>query len=133
MKLLLLRALVVAVLPCPPRSARNPRAPPQLIVVKYGELAMKDEAGFARDVVALRQAGTSPVVVHGGGSQINAMLRRLARSARSPADPAGRAVRHRFRFPEEDVVRSRRWSSAGSTRAWPLRLEPRAGGRWPLR
>src|ERR1700753_3319319 len=51
------------------------------IVVKYGGHAMGDEslaAGFGRDIAALKQVGINPVVVHGGGPQINAMLKRLA-------------------------------------------------------
>ena len=49
-----------------------------VIVVKYGGHAMGEEqAQFARDVVLLRQVGISPVVVHGGGPQIAAMLKRL--------------------------------------------------------
>jgi acetylglutamate kinase len=50
-------------------------------VVKYGGHAMGDEglaAGFGRDIAALKQVGINPVVVHGGGPQINAMLKRLA-------------------------------------------------------
>src|SRR6195952_2383875 len=51
------------------------------IVVKYGGHAMGGEklaAGFGRDIAALKQVGINPVVVHGGGPQINAMLKRLA-------------------------------------------------------
>ncbi|WP_425954188.1 acetylglutamate kinase [Xylanimonas sp. McL0601] len=51
-----------------------------LVVVKYGGNAMVDEplkAAFAQDMVFLRQVGLRPVVVHGGGPQINAMLGRL--------------------------------------------------------
>ncbi|MBF0093841.1 MAG: acetylglutamate kinase [Alphaproteobacteria bacterium] len=48
------------------------------VVVKYGGHAMGEEqAQFARDIVLLRQVGISPVVVHGGGPQIAAMLKRL--------------------------------------------------------
>jgi len=50
------------------------------IVVKYGGHAMGDKnmaANFARDIVLLRQVGLNPIVVHGGGPQIGAMLRRL--------------------------------------------------------
>ena len=50
------------------------------IVVKYGGNAMTDDAlkaGFAEDIVFLRLAGLRPVVVHGGGPQISAMLKRL--------------------------------------------------------
>jgi len=51
-----------------------------LVVVKYGGNAMVDDAlkaAFAQDMVFLRQVGLRPVVVHGGGPQINAMLGRL--------------------------------------------------------
>ena len=50
------------------------------VVVKYGGNAMTDAAlqrAFAEDMVFLRYAGLRPVVVHGGGPQITAMLDRL--------------------------------------------------------
>ncbi len=50
------------------------------IVVKYGGHAMGDETkarAFARDIVLLEQSGINPVVVHGGGPQIGAMLAKL--------------------------------------------------------
>ena len=50
------------------------------VVVKYGGHAMGDPelaSSFARDIVLLKQAGVNPVVVHGGGPQIGAMLERL--------------------------------------------------------
>ncbi|SCL29504.1 acetylglutamate kinase [Micromonospora inyonensis] len=50
------------------------------VVVKYGGNAMIDPAlqrAFATDMVFLRHAGLKPVVVHGGGPQISAMLDRL--------------------------------------------------------
>ena len=49
-------------------------------VIKYGGHAMGDPALadlFARDVVLLKQVGINPIVVHGGGPQIAAMLKRL--------------------------------------------------------
>jgi acetylglutamate kinase len=49
-------------------------------VIKYGGHAMvnKELAGvFAQDIVLLRQVGVNPIVVHGGGPQINQMLDRL--------------------------------------------------------
>jgi len=52
------------------------------IVVKFGGNAMTDDAlkaGFARDVVLLRLVGMNPVVVHGGGPQIEDMLTRLGK------------------------------------------------------
>ncbi len=50
------------------------------VVIKYGGHAMTDEPlrrAFAQDLVFLRYAGLRPVVVHGGGPQINAHLNRL--------------------------------------------------------
>ncbi|WP_031468920.1 acetylglutamate kinase [Sciscionella sediminilitoris] len=50
------------------------------VVLKYGGNAMTDESlkqAFADDMVFLRLAGLHPVVVHGGGPQISAMLERL--------------------------------------------------------
>ncbi|WPB84218.1 acetylglutamate kinase [Sediminicoccus rosea] len=52
----------------------------QIVVVKYGGHAMGEEETalrFGRDIALLEQVGVNPVVVHGGGPQINAMLGRL--------------------------------------------------------
>ena len=52
------------------------------IVVKFGGNAMTDEelkSGFARDVVLLKLVGMNPVVVHGGGPQIEQLLARLGK------------------------------------------------------
>ncbi len=52
----------------------------QTVVVKYGGHAMGDEKvarDFARDIVLLEQTAINPVVVHGGGPQIEAMLKKL--------------------------------------------------------
>ena len=52
----------------------------QTLVIKYGGHAMGDDdlaRLFARDIVLLRQIGSNPVVVHGGGPQIGEMLDRL--------------------------------------------------------
>ncbi|CAH0238383.1 acetylglutamate kinase [Roseomonas sp. CECT 9278] len=51
-----------------------------IVVVKYGGHAMGEEdtaLRFGRDIAMLEQVGVNPVVVHGGGPQINAMLKRL--------------------------------------------------------
>lgn len=51
-----------------------------IVVIKYGGSAMKDEQlkrAFAKDVMFLQTVGLHPVVVHGGGPQISAMLDRL--------------------------------------------------------
>ncbi len=53
----------------------------EVIVVKFGGHAMVDEKlaqQFARDMVMLKVCGLNPVVVHGGGPQINRMLDKLA-------------------------------------------------------
>jgi acetylglutamate kinase len=52
----------------------------EIVVVKYGGHAMGEEEiarAFARDIVLLEQTAINPVVVHGGGPQIQAMLKRL--------------------------------------------------------
>jgi acetylglutamate kinase len=52
----------------------------KIVVVKYGGNAMIDDElkqAFAQDMMFLRLAGIHPVVVHGGGPQISAMLKRL--------------------------------------------------------
>lgn len=52
------------------------------IVIKYGGNAMTDpklKDGFARDVVLLKLVGMNPVVVHGGGPQIEDLLKRVGK------------------------------------------------------
>ena len=52
------------------------------IVIKYGGNAMTDPAlqeSFARDVVLLKLVGMNPVVVHGGGPQINDLLKKVGK------------------------------------------------------
>jgi acetylglutamate kinase len=52
----------------------------KVVVVKYGGNAMTDDVlktAFAADMVFLRNCGIHPVVVHGGGPQISAMLKKL--------------------------------------------------------
>src|SRR5512134_680314 len=52
------------------------------LVIKYGGNAMTDEGlkqGFARDVVLLKLVGMNPVVVHGGGPQIDDLLKRVGK------------------------------------------------------
>ena len=54
----------------------------KLIVVKYGGNAMTDpalESSFARDIVLLKTVGINPVVVHGGGPQVDSLLKQLGR------------------------------------------------------
>jgi acetylglutamate kinase len=52
----------------------------EIIVIKYGGHAMGDEhlaRDFARDIVLLEQTAINPIVVHGGGPQIEAMLKKV--------------------------------------------------------
>lgn len=53
------------------------------IVIKYGGNAMIDpklQESFARDVVLLKLVGMNPVIVHGGGPQINDLLKRIGKA-----------------------------------------------------
>src|SRR5579885_564211 len=55
------------------------------VVIKYGGKAMTEEAlkeKFALDVVLLKYVGLNPVIVHGGGPQIDQMLGRLGLEAK---------------------------------------------------
>ena len=57
----------------------------QTVVIKYGGAAMGQAdlgASFARDVARLRAAAVHPVVVHGGGPQIDALMRRVGKTPR---------------------------------------------------
>jgi acetylglutamate kinase len=57
----------------------------KVVVVKYGGHAMNDPALsglFAQDIVLMRSVGMRPVVVHGGGPQIGALMARLGKEAR---------------------------------------------------
>ena len=56
----------------------------KVLVVKYGGNAMTDpilESSFARDIVMLKTVGIHPVVVHGGGPQVDNLLKELGRSS----------------------------------------------------
>ena len=55
------------------------------LVIKYGGHAMESPQlaeGFARDVVLLKYVGMNPVIVHGGGPQIGALMKRLGKEPR---------------------------------------------------
>ncbi len=56
----------------------------KVMVVKYGGNAMTDaalESSFARDIVLLKTVGIHPVVVHGGGPQVDNLLKELGRTS----------------------------------------------------
>ena len=55
-----------------------------MIVIKYGGNAMVDQDlkhGFARDVIMMKLVGMNPVIVHGGGPQINELLRKIGKES----------------------------------------------------
>jgi acetylglutamate kinase len=55
------------------------------LVIKYGGAAMEDgrlKEQFAQDVLLLRLVGIRPVIVHGGGPQIGALMKRLGKESR---------------------------------------------------
>jgi acetylglutamate kinase len=55
------------------------------LVIKYGGNAMTDEKlkrGFARDVVLMKLVGINPVIVHGGGPQIDSLLERIGKESK---------------------------------------------------
>ncbi|WP_174278555.1 acetylglutamate kinase [Sphingomonas bacterium] len=92
-------------------------------VVKYGGHAMGDperQRDFAEDVVLLKAVGINPVVVHGGGPQIGAMLQRLG-------------VRSRFvdglRVTDEETARIAEMVLAGSINKEIVGWIGQAGGR----
>jgi acetylglutamate kinase len=54
------------------------------IVIKYGGHAMEDEdlkVSFIRDVILMRFIGLNPVIVHGGGPQIDSMLQKIGKKS----------------------------------------------------
>ncbi len=54
------------------------------IVIKYGGAAMSDESlkqEFCRDIVLMDYVGMRPIVVHGGGPQVTALMKRLGKNA----------------------------------------------------
>lgn len=56
----------------------------KIMVVKYGGNAMTDpelETSFARDIVLLKTVGIHPIVVHGGGPQVDNLLKELGRTS----------------------------------------------------
>ena len=85
----------------------------KIVVVKYAGHAMMDETlrrAFAGDMVFLRNCGIRPVVVHGGGAQISAMLKRLGITVTSRADSGS---------PHRKCSTSRGWCcSATSVGSW---------------
>jgi acetylglutamate kinase len=94
-----------------------------VVVLKYGGHAMVDDElkhAFAQDVVFLRSAGLKPVVVHGGGPQISAMLDRLG---------IGSEFRGGLRVTTPEAVDVVRMVLVGQVGRELVGLVNRAGGR----
>ncbi len=93
------------------------------IVIKYGGHAMTDgslKERFAQDVVLLKYVGLNPVIVHGGGPQIDKMLDRLGIEAR---------FRHGVRVTDEATMEIVEMVLAGQINMEIVDLLNRHGGR----
>jgi acetylglutamate kinase len=92
------------------------------IVIKYGGHAMTDpelRASFARDVVLLKYIGVRPVIVHGGGPQIERVLERLGKKS-SFVDG--------LRVTDDETMEAVEWVLSGSLNREIVELVNRAGG-----
>jgi len=93
------------------------------MVIKYGGNAMTDpalQAAFAADVVLLKLVGINPVVVHGGGPQIESLLKRLGKK--------GEFV-HGMRVTDAETMEVVEWVLAGEVQKDIVGLINQAGGK----
>lgn len=93
------------------------------VVIKYGGAAQLDpelRRSTAEDVVLMRYVGMNPVIVHGGGPSINAMLKRLGIESRF--NPAG------LRITDDATIEVVEMILAGQVNKDIVRLINRAGG-----
>ena len=93
------------------------------MVIKYGGNAMTDpalQADFAEDVVLLKLVGINPVVVHGGGPQIEAALNRLGKK--------GYFIQG-MRVTDEETMEVVEWVLAGQVQQDIVGLINQAGGK----
>ncbi|MGL4666430.1 MAG: acetylglutamate kinase [Saezia sp.] len=93
------------------------------IVIKYGGNAMTDpnlQAKFAEDVVLLRLVGLNPVVVHGGGPQIDSALKRVGKT--------GEFIQG-MRVTDAETMGVVEWVLAGQVQQEIVALINKAGGR----
>ena len=93
------------------------------MVIKYGGNAMTDpalQAAFAADVVLLKLVGINPVVVHGGGPQIEHLLKRLGKE--------GQFV-HGMRVTDAETMEVVEWVLAGQVQQDIVGLINQAGGK----
>jgi acetylglutamate kinase len=92
------------------------------IVIKYGGNAMTDpelQADFAEDVVLLKLVGLNPVVVHGGGPQIDAALNKIGKK--------GQFIQG-MRVTDEETMEVVEWVLAGEVQQDIVGLTGRDGG-----
>jgi acetylglutamate kinase len=93
------------------------------MVIKYGGNAMTDpalQAAFAEDVVMLKLVGINPVVVHGGGPQIETLLQRLGKK--------GQFIQG-MRVTDAETMEVVEWVLAGEVQQDIVGLINRAGGK----
>ncbi len=93
------------------------------LVIKYGGNAMTDpglQQDFAEDVVLLKLVGMNPVVVHGGGPQIEAALKRLGKE--------GRFIQG-MRVTDAETMEVVEWVLAGEVQQDIVGLINQAGGK----
>ena len=93
------------------------------MVIKYGGNAMTDpalQADFAEDVVLLKLVGMNPVVVHGGGPQIETALKRLGKK--------GEFIQG-MRVTDEETMEVVEWVLAGDVQQDIVGLINQAGGK----
>lgn len=93
------------------------------LVIKYGGNAMTDpelQADFAEDVVLLKLVGMNPVVVHGGGPQIEAALSRLGKK--------GQFIQG-MRVTDAETMEVVEWVLAGEVQQDIVGLINQAGGK----
>ena len=93
------------------------------IVIKYGGNAMTDpalQADFAEDVVLLKLVGLNPVVVHGGGPQIDAALNKIGKK--------GQFIQG-MRVTDEETMEVVEWVLAGEVQQDLVGLINAAGGK----
>ena len=93
------------------------------MVIKYGGNAMTDpalQAAFADDVVLLKLVGINPVVVHGGGPQIETALKRLGKK--------GEFIQG-MRVTDEETMEVVEWVLAGEVQQDIVGLINQAGGK----
>ena len=95
----------------------------QTMVIKYGGNAMTDpalQAAFAQDVVLLKLVGINPVVVHGGGPQIESALQRLGKTG---------SFLQGMRVTDAETMGVVEWVLAGQVQQEIVGLITQAGGK----